>query len=694
MIKIDNNPLCNGNPAPPKLSSTIKVIQLTGDIDRETGKETPNKTGKRFGIYGTDLGVSFIHNGRLYFLFGDTNRRDSETGLPASAFPGEDFNEELTDLDAIAYTTSDRAYNGITLTFNSDYPHVDDIVQLTGEHPIEGISLNEDMFVFFTTDLQPDGLVPTRTVLAKSNDDGIYFGKSFYTLSTSKFIHVSCEVIDNENINGLPTNSGKGLLIWGSSVHRKSDIFLAHMPLNEITNKSSIRYFAGFASPDSKKPLWKINEEEAKPLFKAECIGELSIRWNYYLNKWIMLYNCNHCNTKGIVIRLADNPWGDWSSPKIIFDPKDGYGKFIHSPGKDNIYDKGRNRHSDWGAVYGPYQITPYTTGIKSRYTKIYFTLSTWNPYQVIQMSAIITTDEEEKNPTLYANRINDRNDRKYAHISVVLAQLAKINNIFFESSIHNSLYIADHIEWSQFHTHLKLRRKLKSKFSQLISNIVSDDNKADIYATILIELVKLTYDYDRFANIPNYMIHKKWAIETIRTRYSYILIEQLNQIVEEKDFLPDQDYLCYAYGPDDYNDYKYARISLLESKIGNDINILWDTSSQGSLDNNFHIAWAKFHSVDDMREEIINKFLQIINKHQCKEDIAKSYVIIIETILELSYHNNNHNNNNHFDHSSIYEWALSNLKDNKKESLFIMLTRYVNDKKFLISIPSIDMSF
>jgi len=432
MIKIYNNPLCNGNPAPPKLSSTIKVIQLIGDIDKETGKETLNKTGKRFGIYGTDLGVSFIHNGRLYFLFGDTNRRDSDTGLPASAFPGEDFNEELTDLDAIAYTTSDRAYNGITLTFNSDYPHVDDIVQLTGEHPIEGISLNQYMFVFFTTDLQPDGLVPTRTVLAKSTDDGIYFGKSLYTLSTSKFIHISCEVIENEKINGLPTNSGKGLLIWGSSVHRKSDIFLAHMPLNEITNKSSVRYFAGFASSDTKKPLWKINEEEAKPLFKAECIGELSIRWNYYLDKWIMLYNCSHCNTKGIVIRLADNPWGDWSSPKIIFDPKDGYGKFIHSPGKDNIYDKGRNRHSDWGSVYGPYQITPYSTGIKYRYTKIYFTLSTWNPYQVIQMSAIITSDEEEKNPTLYANSINDRNDRKYAHISVVLAQLAKINNIFF----------------------------------------------------------------------------------------------------------------------------------------------------------------------------------------------------------------------------------------------------------------------
>ena len=687
MLKIPNNPLCNGNPAPPKLSSTIKVIQLTGDIDRETGKETLNQTGKRFGIYGTDLGVSFIHNGRLYFLFGDTNRRDPDTGLPASAFPGEDFNEELTDLDAIAYTTSDRAYNGITLTFNLDYPHVDDIVQLTGEHPIDGISLNKEMYVFFTTDLQPDVLVPTRTVLVKSNDDGISFGKSLYTFSTSKFIHISCEIINNEKIDGLPINSGKGLLIWGSSVHRKSDVFLAHMPLNEITNKSSIRYFAGFASSDSKKALWKTKEEEAKPLFKAECIGELSVRWNYYLNKWIMLYNCDLCNTIGVLIRLADNPWGPWSSPKIIFDPKDGYGKFIHSPGNDNIYDKGRNRPSDWGAVYGPYQITPYSTGIKYRYTKIYFTLSTWNPYQVIQMSAIITSDEEEENPNLYANNINDRNDRKYAHISIVLAHLAKTNNIFFENYIQNSIYISDHIEWSQFHSHLELRMELKNKFLQLISNIASEDNKADIYVTVLIQLLKLTYDYDRFTNIPNYVIHKKWAVNAIHKGYSYLLIEQLNQIIEEKDFLPDKDYLCYAYGPDDSNDHKYARISLLESKIGNDVNISWDLPNQGLLDNNFHIAWAKFHSVDEMREEILNKFYQIINKFQDIEFIANIFVQIISVIIELTYRNDD---DKLLDYSRVYEWALLNLKQNKPDLMVTMISRYINNENFLASIPTI----
>jgi hypothetical protein len=42
------NPLCVGNPGPVKLSGTRKVIQLTGDMDRETRHITPNQTGKNY----------------------------------------------------------------------------------------------------------------------------------------------------------------------------------------------------------------------------------------------------------------------------------------------------------------------------------------------------------------------------------------------------------------------------------------------------------------------------------------------------------------------------------------------------------------------------------------------------------------------------------------------------------------------
>jgi hypothetical protein len=52
--------------------STQRVCQLTGDFDRAAKKPTLSQTGKRFGVAGTDLGSSFEHKGKLFFLFGDT----------------------------------------------------------------------------------------------------------------------------------------------------------------------------------------------------------------------------------------------------------------------------------------------------------------------------------------------------------------------------------------------------------------------------------------------------------------------------------------------------------------------------------------------------------------------------------------------------------------------------------------------
>ena len=51
---------------------TNKVCQLIGDEDRERGEPTSNQTFSDVGIFGTDLGVSFEHDDKLWFLFGDT----------------------------------------------------------------------------------------------------------------------------------------------------------------------------------------------------------------------------------------------------------------------------------------------------------------------------------------------------------------------------------------------------------------------------------------------------------------------------------------------------------------------------------------------------------------------------------------------------------------------------------------------
>ena len=664
-------PLCAGNPGPSKLYGTRKVSQLTGDIDRETGQKTLNETGSRFGIYGTDLGVSFLHDGKLYFLFGDTNRTKGKPGLPATAMPGEDFNEAATDYDSIAYTTSDHAYEGIKLLFNSDFPHLDYVDQMTGEHPIEGISIGEYMYVFFTTDLFPESfLSPTRSILARSDDGGIHFGKPLYTLSTDKFIHVSAQVIDNHVLQGLPEKAGEGLLIWGTGEHRKSDIYLAYIPLAEINNRSSLRFFSGIADEkeDHLQPIWTSDESMAKPLFPTGCAAEISVRWNYYLEKWIMLYNCELCNTRGVIVRLADTPWGPWSAPKIIFDPEDGYGKFIHEPGKDDLNDPTRDGHEDKGHEYGPYQMAPYSTGIKGRYTKIYFTMSTWNPYQVMQMSAIIPSTEEERDPQPYANNLHERNDRKFAHVSVLFAHMAKINNIDLKNSEQTagSTYIADHLEWAQFHSYNQLRTEIKDKFQQLISPLSSDVDKAEVYIAARFAIAMLTHDYSTFKNSIDKEIHKKWALNAIHTGHKEWLVSEIEQAVEHEDFLFSNDHLCYAHSPHDSNEFKYARISVLISNLANDGAEIKEGESpvEELADWNFHVAWARFRSVKEMRQALLNKMSQMIYNFPSSNSISSAYRETVKTILELSQNSAYKEE----DFSKDYGWVKSPSSNGKQE--------------------------
>jgi hypothetical protein len=90
--------------------------------------------------------------------------------------------------------------------------------------------------------------------------------------------------------------------------------------------------------------------------------------------------------------------------PGVLADPSNpcsgaGYGRFMHIPWNvrhcDQVQDDmfGGIRDNEWGGEYGPYQITRYATGDPS-FSQIWFTMSTWNPYQSMLMTAIITKDQ------------------------------------------------------------------------------------------------------------------------------------------------------------------------------------------------------------------------------------------------------------------------------------------------------------
>lgn len=69
----------------------------------------------------------------------------------------------------------------------------------------------------------------------------------------------------------------------------------------------------------------------------------------------------------------------------------DAYGIYLHIPWAaahvDAFHDSGRA--DEWGGEYGPYIIPRFTTGDATR-CLIYYTMSTWNPYQCVVMRSEI----------------------------------------------------------------------------------------------------------------------------------------------------------------------------------------------------------------------------------------------------------------------------------------------------------------
>jgi hypothetical protein len=173
----------------------------------------------------------------------------------------------------------------------------------------------------------------------------------------------------------------------------------ASAPLAGLETLQGIQYYAG-------GNMWSGDENDAVALLCEGDVGELSARWNSFLGRWLLLFNSG--NPRGILMHSAPGPWGPWSAdPVMIFDPTPapgaspcsgaGYGRFMHvdyqlahcDHVQDNMFPPFAFRDNEWGGEYGPYQITRYA-GTFDEIPQIWFTMSTWNPYQSMLMKTLI----------------------------------------------------------------------------------------------------------------------------------------------------------------------------------------------------------------------------------------------------------------------------------------------------------------
>ena len=235
----------------------------------------------------------------------------------------------------------------------------------------------------------------------QSDDDGRTWRRLYdlsaaaeHDMTSAKFINVSMAAVKAREISDAgsgPAPAETIVLIWGTGAYRKSDPFLAMVPADKIEDRSAIRYYTGVGPRGDSQ--WSPREADAAVLFHQPQLGEFSVAWIAAVQRWVMLYNAG--NPRGITMRIAPKPRGPWSEGQVVLDPwKDGaYGKYMHISAKfsggprDSLSDPGRE--NEWGGEYGPYLIPRLTRGDASR-CRIYYTLSTWNPYQTILVESEI----------------------------------------------------------------------------------------------------------------------------------------------------------------------------------------------------------------------------------------------------------------------------------------------------------------
>jgi len=412
-------------PAPVvRVGEPEKVCQLTGDVDWVTGRPTAARTLTNFGLDAADLGYPVEHNGKLVLLFGDSwpslqGLNGAAGEIPPNDAVGESARTELpNEKSCLDMTVYSRSAGGKKVFDPSTITGPVKVKQGWFNVPSGGVSVKGSLYAFFWTDHcgKPTGLQPEpehplalpaptqecpetpernsigKGVMARSDDAGHTF--SGVEAMPEGFVYSTA--VNARILTTLPDEQKLGIFILGEPRYRASVPYLAYAPVESFADQKTWRFFAGL-TPQG-QPKW-VSRAEWKPgpdkqIFTpaypvGNDVGEFSITWNAPLRVWLLMYG-------GVSVRVATAPWGPWSAPTAILGPADHPGCTLHMipdgcGNRRNYWPKTANGKFVQGGFYAPYVLNRYTRpGGEARSATIYWTLSTWNPYQVYIMKTTI----------------------------------------------------------------------------------------------------------------------------------------------------------------------------------------------------------------------------------------------------------------------------------------------------------------
>jgi hypothetical protein len=314
-----------------------------------TGEASPNHTGSRFGVYGTDLGILWDNgNAEILVAFGDSYGTGWAGSGPGPAHADWRYN-------VLAGSTTTDLTSGLAL-----YPVVTRPDGMAGQILGRDTGLAREETVIPTSGIAAAGVNYLHYMSVRkwgppghwhTNYGGIAvshdFGRTWTKPASARWPNRRGK---HPFQLGAFARQGDHVYLMGTQNGRFSSGCLARVDQHRVAEVAEYRYWTGRD--------WVADPFAARPVLPGP-VGELSLQYNTFRGAWLATYLDEH--RAAIVLRSAPELTGPWGEPVVLVSGADHpglYGGYLHP----------------WAAD-GP---------------DVYFTLSQWGLYNVRLMRATI----------------------------------------------------------------------------------------------------------------------------------------------------------------------------------------------------------------------------------------------------------------------------------------------------------------
>lgn len=392
-------------------SKAVKVARVTGASTSGETIPNPNQTDVNWKLNATDLGIMWDattadnpDEKKTMVLFGDSY----DSGWGGSGGGG---NPSGWRSNLLALSNDMKLADGLSFTSMISDPSRPDYAKeiIPSAHntsgdgdftaiPTAGVTVGNRHYVHYMQikNWGANGRWNTNfSEIAYSDDNGQNWTKSGVKWgSTSKFAQAAY------------VKDGGYVYMFGTPAGRFGGAYLARVPETDILDSSQYEYWNGAG--------WTLNDETKAAIVVEAPVSELSVAYNSYYDKWIMVY-LNE-DRSSIVMRSSSDLTGGWSAETEIAkgsEYPDLYGGFIHPM---------TNNGSD-----------------------LYFLMSQWVPYNVFLMHSTLKIGSPVRN-LVADSSFENQNGTKISSPWVLESGNGGIDNTTFSRAGVNNVWLRNNV--------------------------------------------------------------------------------------------------------------------------------------------------------------------------------------------------------------------------------------------------------